>query len=134
TLAGFSNFGSGAVDLAAPGEAIYSTTNDSDSGYGLNQGTSMAAPHVSGTLALLRAEYPAESYRQLINRLLRGTEPAPGLAGRVQTAGRLNLARALSSTSHRPFNDDFASRARLSGANVRVRSVNIDATREPGEP
>ena len=134
TLAYFSNFGSGAVDLAAPGEAIYSTTSDSDSAYDLNQGTSMAAPHVSGVLALLRAEYPAESYRQLINRLLRGVERVPGLDGRVQTSGRLNLARALSTTSNRPFNDDFASRASIAGANVRVRNDNTGATSEATEP
>lgn len=47
--AGFSNYGP-EVDLAAPGVGIYST---SPGGYGLRNGTSMAAPHVSGLAAIL---------------------------------------------------------------------------------
>jgi outer membrane protein assembly factor BamB/subtilisin family serine protease len=133
-LAAFSNFGSGAVELGAPGENIYSTLHTSDSAYGFRSGTSMAAPHVTGALALLRAQFPQDNYRQLINRLLRSVDPITALNGRTQTGGRLNVQRALTSTSNRPFNDDFAARARLSGANVRVRSSNTGGTRESGEP
>jgi outer membrane protein assembly factor BamB len=56
------------------------------------------------------------------------------LTGKVQSGGRLNLAQALSSTDNRPMNDDFATRAQLSGPNVRVRASNAGATREAGEP
>jgi len=41
------------VDIAAPGVAVYSTWNDG--GYDTKSGTSMATPHVSGTLALALA-------------------------------------------------------------------------------
>jgi outer membrane protein assembly factor BamB len=122
------------VDLAAPGSEIYSTYNTSDTGYTTLSGTSMAAPHVTGALALLIAKFPNENYRLTINRLLRSTTHLAALDGKVQTAGRLNLQTALTSTVTRPFNDDFSTRALLSGANVRVRSSNVGATAEAGEP
>ncbi len=50
-LADFSNFGATSVDLGAPGVAIVSTYPDSI--YALDDGTSMAAPHVTGAIALV---------------------------------------------------------------------------------
>ncbi len=94
-LADYSNFGATTVDLAAPGSVIYSTWNSSDSAYTYLSGTSMATPHVTGAFALLRARYPSESYRQLIDRLLAATDPITGLAGKCVTGGRLNLQKAL---------------------------------------
>jgi outer membrane protein assembly factor BamB len=134
SLSSYSNFGSGTVDLAAPGDNILTTFNSSDSAYVTGSGTSFAAPHVAGALALLQAHFPGENYRQLINRLLSGVDPIPGLSGIVQTGGRLNLAAALGSTSNAPFNDNFARRAVVSGSMVQVRSSNAGATLETGEP
>ncbi|MBI4664613.1 MAG: S8 family serine peptidase [Verrucomicrobia bacterium] len=94
-LASFSNFGATTVDLAAPGAPIYSTFNTSDSAYTYISGTSMSAPHVTGAMALLMAQHPAESYRQIIDRVLATTDPLPSLAGKCVTGGRLNLERAL---------------------------------------
>ncbi len=138
-LATYSNFSSGLVELGAPGGdgtnsgGILSTINTSDTATGVLSGTSMAAPHVTGAIALLKAQFPNDTYRQTINRLLRSTTKLSSLAGKVQSGGRLNLAAAVTSTDTRPFNDDFATRAQLTG-NVRVRSSNVGATPEQGEP
>lgn len=74
-LAEFSNFGKASVDLGAPGVGILSTlprsvlasdfnptdtNNDSvPLGYGYLDGTSMATPHVTGAVALLKAIKPS---------------------------------------------------------------------------
>ena len=65
--ASFSNFGSKRVDVLAPGVRIYSTFPGSK--YEYEDGTSMAAPIVTGIAALLWAYYPhlsAEEIKQII--------------------------------------------------------------------
>jgi cell wall-associated protease len=55
-IASFSNYGKQGVDLFAPGDEIYSTLPNSK--YGVEGGTSMAAPAVAGMAALIRSLYP----------------------------------------------------------------------------
>lgn len=129
-----SNTGSGSVDLFAPGSEIVSTGVTSDTAVRTTSGTSMAAPIVSGAVALLKAQYPQDNYRATINRLLRGTRPASDFAGHAITGGRLHVADALLTTDNRPFHDDFATRARLVGNVVKARSSTFNATTESGEP
>jgi subtilisin family serine protease len=95
-LGAASNFGATNVDLAAPGEHIYSTFVATDNFYVAISGTSFAAPYVSGVCALMLAKYPAETHQQIIARVLAATDPLPGLAGKCVTGGRLNLRKALS--------------------------------------
>jgi subtilisin family serine protease len=58
-------------------------------------GTSMAAPHVSGTLALMAALYPEESMDQRISRLYNGGQRLDNLRGVVATDRRINLDASL---------------------------------------
>lgn len=55
-IASFSNYGRQSVDVFAPGHEIYSTVPGNK--YGVNSGTSMAAPMVSGLAALLFSYFP----------------------------------------------------------------------------
>lgn len=59
----FSNYGKKNVDIFAPGVEIYSTTPKDT--YEYLQGTSMAAPAVSGVAALIRGYYPNLSAKEV---------------------------------------------------------------------
>ena len=132
-LASSSSDVGGLVDLFAPGTSILSL-DLTNTGQVTRSGTSMAAPHVTGSLALLRAHFPNDTPRQLINRLFRGVDRGPGFTGRAHSGGRLNLLRALTGTSNRPFNDEFENRAILVGGGATLRANNAGATAEAGEP
>jgi len=82
-IASFSNYGAENVDLLAPGENIRSTAPEGE--YDTAQGTSIAAPVVSGVAAVLRSLYPDLSAREIRDILLRTVThfpademPAPG--------------------------------------------------------
>lgn len=62
-VAGFSNYGKANVDVFAPGTKIWSTTPNNE--YEYLQGTSMAAPAVSGIAAMIRSYYPKLSDEQV---------------------------------------------------------------------
>ena len=95
----YSNYGATTVDLAAPGTAIYSTWNGSDSSYATFSGTSMATPHVTGSIALLRAAYPNDSYSSIIAKLYAATDKLPSLVGKCATGGRLNVGKLFPASS-----------------------------------
>ena len=60
-------------------------------------GTSMAAPHVSGAVAFAAMNFPGETPPQRVRRILANVDPLPGLSGKVVTGGRLNLLRTVDS-------------------------------------
>jgi subtilisin family serine protease/fibronectin type 3 domain-containing protein len=93
-LSSFSNYGYKTVHLAAPGSSIYSTM--AGARYQSLSGTSMASPHVSGALAMLKAQYPSATATELVERLLLATDPVNALSAASLSGGRLNLYRALS--------------------------------------
>ncbi|WP_236793658.1 S8 family serine peptidase [Amycolatopsis sp. GM8] len=78
TKAGYSSYGLGVVDLAAPGGAgddcVLSTV---PGGYAKMCGTSMAAPHAAGVAALVASAHPGFTAGQLRNALYQGARPMP---------------------------------------------------------
>lgn len=84
--ADFTNYSRNYVDIAAPGDYIYSTvrTNGStDIGYDVIgrveaydkfSGTSMAAPHVAGAAALLKAIYPDAKVSEIKAAIIGGAD------------------------------------------------------------
>jgi outer membrane protein assembly factor BamB len=132
----FSDYGSGSVETFAPGESILSTYFSSTSSYMLLSGTSMASPMVAGSVALLRAKYPGDTYRETINRVLNSADRNPALAGKAQTGGRLDLATAVSTAPNTPPNALFENRTALVGLDPYTRSNNADSPEalEAGTP
>jgi hypothetical protein len=83
-------------DLVAPGEQILSTTPDR--GAAKLDGTSMAAPHVSGAAALLMARHPElRGEPRRIKEILCRTATDLGRERSFQGAGMLDILRALQS-------------------------------------
>jgi len=66
-LASFSNRGLGAIDVAAPGQNTVSTMPGNR--YQTMSGTSMASPHVTGVLALMKSVHPTWTPAQMITAL-----------------------------------------------------------------
>jgi hypothetical protein len=69
-------------------------------------GTSMAAPHVTGAVALMHAADPRLSGAEIKAKLVGSAEPKPALAGRSVSGGRLNAASAVASVTINSDSDD----------------------------
>jgi len=93
-------YGRRSVDLAAPGRGSFSTFPRQQYG-NVNQGTSFAAPHVSGTIAMLyeamcgtqqrdMLETPDAMALQIKSWILEGAEQLPAFRDQVGARGRLN--------------------------------------------
>ncbi|MEM7010679.1 MAG: S8 family serine peptidase, partial [Verrucomicrobiota bacterium] len=91
--ASFSNYGQVSVDLAAPGVNTYSTVPNS--GYGNKSGTSMATPHVSGAVALIRSLAPHLTNAELKQLLIDSVDLVPAFSSNTVSGGRLNLYDAI---------------------------------------
>ncbi|GBR75605.1 putative protease [Candidatus Termititenax persephonae] len=95
-LSDFSVIGNGA-DVVAPGEGIFSTLRDGTYGkHDGGNGTSFAAPQVSGLCTLLLAKYPDRTAQQ-IRLILQNTADDLGATGRDREFGygMINVYHAL---------------------------------------
>ncbi len=91
-LPSWANYGPHTVDLAAPGNNIYSTLLGHT--YGFINGSSMASPQVAGTAALILSVQnmlPAQLRADILNNV----DQIPSLQGLLITGGRLDVCKAL---------------------------------------
>ena len=90
-FAGWSNYGP-EIDLAAPGVEINSTYKDS--GYKVDNGTSMATPHVTGVVALILENKPNYTPDDVLN-ILTSTAEDLGLSELKQGSGLVDAEEAV---------------------------------------
>jgi len=88
-----SNWGKRRVDVAAPGEDIYSTLPGGR--YGKMSGTSQATAFVSGLAALLLSQDPTLKPEQLKELIMNSVDRIPQLSEKIATGGRVNAYQAL---------------------------------------
>ena len=88
-----SNWGKRQVDVAAPGENIYSTLPGGR--YGYMTGTSQATAFVSGMAALLLAKDPTLKPAEIKALIMGSVDKIPQLTGKLATGGRVNAYHAL---------------------------------------
>lgn len=97
-------------------------------GYQLLDGTSMAAPVVTGLAALIKSYQPSMTGAQIKERILTSVDAKPSLQGKVLTGGRINAYNALSdfaapSGSVKINSDDVVT-------NKKIVTLNLNATDE----
>ena len=93
----FSNYGN-SINIAAPGTSILNTRyNGSSFSYVNKQGTSMATPHVAGTISLLWTYAPQASDTEVINALYEGADVLAGnvLNRHINGDKKLNVYNSL---------------------------------------
>ncbi len=95
--ASFSNFGEW-VDIAAPGYVIRSTLEFSPSAYGDLSGTSMSAPHVSGSAAVLMEARPELTSNEIRSILEASGDDLNDSEWQNPDIRRLNLGNAIQYT------------------------------------
>jgi subtilisin family serine protease len=112
TKASFSNYGTW-IDISAPGQYILSTySNHYTPTTAYLDGTSMAAPNIVGSLALIRSMMPSLSRAQADSILLATADNIdaanPTYVGELGS-GRVNINNALSGLANAKFSADVVS-------------------------
>lgn len=88
-----SNWGAQRVDVAAPGENIYSTLPDGKFGY--MSGTSQATAFVTGVAALILSHNPGMKPAEVRKVIMDSADKLPQLKNKLSSGGRVNAYRAL---------------------------------------
>ena len=66
--------------------------------YTYKNGTSMAAPYVSGSIALIVKQFSNDNVHYLVNRVLSGVDELGILSEKVSSKGRLNIVNSIDSS------------------------------------
>lgn len=119
-LAYFSNYGFHTSHIGAPGLEILSTYLSQS--YDSLSGTSMAAPQVTGALALLNAQRNPD-IDEARERILRGVDENAYLYGQVFSNGRLNIYKALTVELQGPFIFSISPTSGSAGVEVTITGV-----------
>lgn len=100
------NYGQKSVNIAAPGDDIYSTyvKSSSTNYYKKMSGTSMATPFISSAAALYWAQNPSATYLDVKQAIYDSSDFLSQLQGKCTTGGRLNLRKLLNNSA------DFSSK------------------------
>ncbi len=98
-----SNYGQTSVDLAAPGKSIYTTSADLTQRYRNFNGTSSAAPVVTGIAALIKSIHPDITVSQLKSFMLNNVNTVSSLKGKVATSGVVNVNNILLKINQKKF-------------------------------
>lgn len=88
----FSNYGDRHVELAAPGQTVYSTSVSVNGthNYAYDSGTSYAAPFVAGAVALALGLEPVLTPEAVLDLTVASTRPLEDLDGDVASGGMLD--------------------------------------------
>ncbi len=116
-LPSWANYGPNTVDLAAPGNNIYSTLRNG--AYGYINGSSMASAQVSGAAALILSVKDM-TVTALKARILTHVDALRALSGRVRTGGRLDVCQAMPGCAPLTGELSLPSRAVASRGQVRL--------------
>ena len=98
--ASFSNYGAG-IDISGPGQSILSTLNTGtttpgSASYASYNGTSMAAPHVAGVVALMQSVAPSPLSPAQVESIIKSTaRPLPGACSGGCGAGIIDANAAV---------------------------------------
>jgi len=112
-LASFSNYGLTSVDIMAPGVSIKSTVPGA---YEARDGTSMAAPYVSGVAGLILSKKPQMTYTAVKSTIMNKVDLVPSVAGKIVSGGKVNALAALCSTNILPADVTFDHQISLADA------------------
>ncbi len=127
--ASFSDYGATSVALFAPGVNILSSwlSNGGTAQYAYADGTSMAAPMVAATLALMLSRKSSLSAAQLKSDLLASVDQEPQFAGESSSGGELDAAAAVALAGGDPPYAAPGNRARpvVSGATTAGSTLTV---------
>ena len=131
-LAVFSNTGRHSVHIGAPGQEILSTWPGNN--YEILSGTSMAAPHVTGAVALLAAQNSSLDWRSLRNLVLAGGDSRTSLAQTV-SGKRLNVNGSMicsGKTLESRLLPENGAIAATAGVPVTLEALNVNCSQPAG--